>query len=128
EILDRLGCGQQVVDKGIGWNVGKVFFKSELVYQFDLLPEAGHRRPAFVNLQQYWFEQYLVERASALSCIDLRWASKVVAVRPRADRVDLTVATPDGEYALACEWLIAADGSRSSVRQLLGLEWEGQAF
>ena len=41
EILDRLGCGQQVVDKGIGWNVGKVFFRGELVYRFDLLPEAG---------------------------------------------------------------------------------------
>jgi len=63
EILDRLGCGQQIVDKGIRWNVGKVFFNDELVYRFDLLPEAGHRRPAFVNLQQYWFEQYLVERA-----------------------------------------------------------------
>ena len=65
EILDRLGCGQKVVDKGIGWNVGKVFFRDELVYRFDLLPEPGHRRPAFVNLQQYWFEEYLVERARA---------------------------------------------------------------
>ena len=40
----------------------------------------------------------------------------------------VTVATPDGEYTLACDWLIAADGSRSAVRQMLGLEWEGQAF
>ena len=39
-----------------------------------------------------------------------------------------TVATPDGEYTLACDWLIAADGSRSPVRQMLGLEWEGQMF
>ena len=66
EILDRLGCGEPVVDKGVGWNVGKVFFRDELVYRFDLLPEPGHRRPAFVNLQQYWFEEYLVERARAL--------------------------------------------------------------
>ncbi len=128
EILDRLGCGQQVVDKGIGWNVGKVFFKGELVYRFDLMPEPGHRRPAFVNLQQYWFEQYLIERASDISTIDLRWESRVVGVRPGADAVELSVVTPDGEYTLGCEWLIAADGSRSSVRQLLGVEWEGQAF
>ncbi len=66
EILDRLGCGQRIVDKGIGWNVGKVFFRDELVYRFDLLPEPGHRRPAFVNLQQYWFEEYLVDRAREL--------------------------------------------------------------
>ena len=61
EILDRLGCGQAIVDKGIRWNVGKVFFRDELVYQFDLLPETSHRRPAFINLQQYWLEEILVE-------------------------------------------------------------------
>jgi len=128
EILDRLGCGQPVVDKGIGWNVGKVFFRDELVYSFDLLPEPGHRRPAFVNLQQYWFEEYLVERAQALATVLLRWQNKVVGVAPHADGVDVTVATPDGEYTLGCDWLIAADGSRSAVRQMLGLEWKGQVF
>src|SRR6185436_14666193 len=46
EILDRLGCGQRLVDKGVSWNVGRVFFRSEQVYQFDLLAEAGHQRPA----------------------------------------------------------------------------------
>jgi len=128
EILDRLGCGQKIVAKGIGWNVGKVFFRDELVYRFDLLPEPGHRRPAFVNLQQYWFEEYLVERAQAVAGIELRWESKVIGVAPHADGVDVTVATPDGEYALECDWVIAADGSKSAVRQLLGLEWEGQVF
>jgi 3-(3-hydroxy-phenyl)propionate hydroxylase len=128
EILDRLGCGQKVVAKGIGWNVGKVFFRDELVYRFDLLPEPGHRRPAFVNLQQYWFEEYLVERAQAVAGVELRWESKVVGVAPHADGVDVTVATPDGEYTMQCDWLVAADGSKSAVRQLLGLEWEGQVF
>jgi 3-(3-hydroxy-phenyl)propionate hydroxylase len=128
EILDRLGCGQQIVDKGIGWNVGKVFCRDELVYSFDLLPEPGHRRPAFVNLQQYWFEEYLVKRVREFDEVDLRWANKVVGVVPHADGVDVRVATPDGEYALACDWLLVADGSRSPVRQMLGLGWDGQIF
>ena len=55
-----------MVDKGVSWNVGKVFFHDELVYRFDLLPEAGHERPAFVNLQQYYVEGYLCERAATL--------------------------------------------------------------
>ena len=88
DILDRLGLGQRIVDKGIGWNVGKVFFRDSLAYQFDLLPESGHRRPAFVNLQQYWLEQFLVERAGELRGIDLRWKNKVtnVAARPGGRR------------------------------------------
>ncbi len=40
----------------------------------------------------------------------------------------MRVATPDGEYSLGCDWLIVCDGARSPVRQMLGLEAEGQVF
>jgi 3-(3-hydroxy-phenyl)propionate hydroxylase len=56
-----------------------VFFHDEQVYSFDLLPEPGHERPAFINLQQYYVEGYLHERAAALPLIDLRWNHKVTA-------------------------------------------------
>ena len=56
EILDRLGCGEAIATKGVQWNVGRVFFRDAPAYRFDLLPEPGHHRPAFVNLQQYHFE------------------------------------------------------------------------
>src|SRR5512141_1955145 len=41
EILDRLGCAEPILHKGVRWSVGKVFHRDELVYQFDLLPETG---------------------------------------------------------------------------------------
>jgi 3-(3-hydroxy-phenyl)propionate hydroxylase len=66
EVCDRLGVGERMVAKGVVWKVGKVFLESDLVYQFDLLPEPGHKRPAFINLQQYYVEAYLVERAASL--------------------------------------------------------------
>ncbi len=128
EILDRLGCAESIVAKGVRWNVGKVFHRDELVYQFDLLPETGHRRPAFVNLQQYHLEDCLVARANALPAADLRWKHKVVGVRATPEAVQLCVACPDGEYVATCDWLIAADGSRSPVRGMLGLEAAGQVF
>ena len=69
EILDRLGCAERMVRKGVEWNVGRIFFRDEQVFDFNLLPESGHRRPAFINLQQYWVEQFLVERLSELNVI-----------------------------------------------------------
>src|SRR5471030_1584276 len=48
EILDRLGCADRIVDSGVEWSVGRVFFRDEEVFQFDLQPESGNRRPAFV--------------------------------------------------------------------------------
>ena len=91
EVLDRLGCGQRVVDQGVTWNVGRTFHREQEVFNFDLLPEPDRQRPGMVNLQQYHLEQTLVERAQALAGIDLRWKNKVHSVTPHADGVRLAV-------------------------------------
>jgi len=128
EIFDRLGCGERMVAKGVSWNVGKVFLRDDLVYRFDLLPETGHERPAFVNLQQYYVEGYLAERAAQLPLVDLRWRNEVVATEPHGDHVALTIRTPDGDYRLEAGHVVACDGSRSAVRRQLGLESKGRSF
>src|SRR4051812_13601974 len=78
EIWDRLGVGEQLVEMGVTWKLGKVFLGDDLVYAFDLLPEQGHKMPAFINLQQYALEKVLVDRVGELEGIDLRWKNKVV--------------------------------------------------
>ena len=128
EIWDRLGVGQRMVDQGVSWKVGKVFFRDELVYTFDLLPESGHCRPAFINLQQYYCEGFLYEHAAAQERIDLRWTNRVTGIESGGDSVALTVETPEGRYALLADYVVACDGSRSAVRSLLGLEARGQVF
>jgi 3-(3-hydroxy-phenyl)propionate hydroxylase len=128
EILDRLGCGQRMVDKGITWNLGKVFFRDDLVYTFNLLPESDHHRPAFINLQQYYLEEYMVEQIRQTKHLELRWKSRVTAVAEKDDHVEIRVETPDGEYRLTCDYLIVADGANSGIRRMLGLESSGQVF
>ena len=128
EIFDRLGCGDRLTDKGVSWHVGKVFFKDKPVYRFDLLPETGHERPAFVNLQQYYVEGYLLECAQQYPNLDIRWKNKAVGLSQDDDGVRVQVETPDGVYTLAADYLVAADGARSPVRGLMGLESKGQIF
>jgi 3-(3-hydroxy-phenyl)propionate hydroxylase len=134
DIFDRLGCGERMVEKGVSWNVGKVFRKDELVYTFNLLPESGHHRPAFVNLQQYYVEGFLLERAQALPNLEIRWKSKVTGIsqrgEPRTDdaHVALEIDTPDGPYELLARYVVASDGSRSPVRKLMGLDSHGRTF
>jgi 3-(3-hydroxy-phenyl)propionate hydroxylase len=128
EIFDRLGCGERVVEKGVSWNVGKVFFQDELIYAFDLLPETGHAHPAFINLQQYYVEGFLAERAMQLDTLRMCWKSEVTGVTQYEDHVELTVRTPDGAYALKAQYVVAADGSRSAMRRLLDLDTHGRIF
>jgi 3-(3-hydroxy-phenyl)propionate hydroxylase len=127
EILDRLGAGDPVVAKGVNWSVGRTFFGENEVFRFDLLPESGHKRPGMVNLQQYYLEEYLVRRCEQVG-VDLRWRSKVTAVTPRDEGATLRVQTPEGDYLLDAAWVIVADGARSPIRNLLGLDIEGKVF
>jgi 3-(3-hydroxy-phenyl)propionate hydroxylase len=128
EIWDRLGVGDAMCAKGVEWNVGRVFFKDEPLYRFDLLPEAGHERPAFINLQQYYAEAYLALRAAELPNLEIRWLNTVVACAPQAGHVLLEVDTPDGRYTLLADHVAACDGSRSPLRALLGQESKGRVF
>jgi len=127
EVLDRIGCGDRVVDKGVSWIVGRTFFREKEVYSFNLVPEPDHKRPGMVNLQQYYLEEFELCRARELG-VDLRWKNKVISVTPASDHVKLEVETPDGAYPIEAGWLIAADGARSPIRNLMGLETEGKVF
>src|ERR1700734_1259736 len=128
EFWDRLGVGQRMVDKGVVWSVGKIFHGASQLYQFNLLPEQGHKRPAFINLQQFHAEAYLVDRVGELAAIDLRWRNKVIGLEQRNDHAVLTVETPDGSYFLRASHVVACDGARSSLRQMVGAEFAGQVF
>ena len=116
EIWDRLGCAERMVGRGVKWKVGKTFFENDLCYVFDLLPEAGHKMPAMINLQQYYLEEYLIDVCANDPLIDLRWKHKVVGLKQDADRITLTVETPDGEFQTEADWVIACDGANSEPR------------
>src|SRR5689334_25179500 len=105
EFWDRLGVGDRMVDKGVVWSVGKIFHGPSLLYQFDLLPEPGHKRPAFINLQQFYAEAYLVDRVVELPDISLRWSNKVVGLEQRNDHVILSIDTPDGSYRIRASYV-----------------------
>jgi len=127
EILDRLGCGDPVANKGVGWDVGRTFFREEEVFNFNLRPQTGSKRPGMVNLQQYYLEEYMVKRALDVG-VQIRWKNEVTAVMPHEDHVALEVSTPQGHYKIEADFLIVADGARSPVRTMLGLDIEGQVF
>jgi len=128
EVLDRMGCGTPCVDKGMSWNVGRTFFGEGEVFNFNLRPQEGHQRPGMVNLQQYYLEDYLVQRARQLPALEMRFKNNVIAVQQDDARATLRVETPDGAYTLTTDWLVVADGARSPIRNMLGLDIDGKIF
>ena len=130
EIWDRLGVADVMLDTGVVWNVGKVFWGNRPgpIYQFDLLPDKYQRFPAFINLQQYHVESRLIDALGAFPNVELRWGHRVEGVDQRPEGAQLSVASEAGSYAIECDWLIACDGCKSTVRSSLGLDFEGRIF
>jgi 3-(3-hydroxy-phenyl)propionate hydroxylase len=128
EIWDRLGVGEDFAAAGVQWKVGKVFFRNELAYGFDLLPETQHKMPAMINYQQYHLEERLVRACGESPLVDLRWKHKLLAIEQHADHATLTVETPDGIFKMQADWVVAADGANSDTRRMIGADFSGQFF
>ena len=132
EIAHRYGCGQAMLDKGVVWNLGKVFFDDRQIYDFNLLPEAGHRFPAFINLQQPYVEKFLFDQIVAEQAkgarIEVRGKNRVQGIDPQEDHVTLDILTPDGPYQIRADWVIACDGAGSPTRKMMHLEFDGRVF
>ncbi|WP_372804671.1 FAD-dependent oxidoreductase [Loktanella salsilacus] len=132
EITDRYDASAPILDKGVIWNLGKVFYDDRQLFEFNLLPESGHKHPAFINLQQPYFEKFLFEQITAEIAsgapIDVRGKNRVDAVRPADDHVALDIMTPDGSYTITADYVVACDGANSPVRAMLELDFDGRVF
>lgn len=128
EHWERIGVADVALAKGLAWTGGVSFWREHEVFRLAMPHDADQKHPPMINLQQNWQEQILVDAALERAEIDLRWRSEIVAVDPRSDGVRLGIRTPEGDYELFADWLVACDGARSFVRQALGLSLEGTSY
>lgn len=125
EIWSRLGCAEPMREKGISWSRGHTHHGSDTIVSFTIFPEGGSRFPSITSLAQYYVEHFLVERAHQLPTLDMRWLNRLTSVREMPAGVELQVSTKDGDYKLEADWVVAADGAKSTVRSALGIPFHG---
>ncbi len=128
EILGRLGLADELQAKGVDWQLGRVFHREQEVFSFDFQPEPDFRCPAFLNIQQTYIEEWLVQACLASGLVELQCLTRVVGVEQRPDGATVSVESPDGAYQLHADWLVACDGARSAVRTALDLPFIGKVF
>ncbi|HSH57546.1 MAG TPA: FAD-dependent monooxygenase, partial [Halomonas sp.] len=128
ETLQQLGVDGPFEQKGLGWTQGRTYFRDREIYRFRMPHSDQERYYPMVNLQQQYIEQFLIDKAHASDLIDIRWQSTLTDIRQNDDGATLQVTTPEGDYALQCDYLLAADGGRSRIREALDLSLHGQAY
>ena len=128
DILQHLGVAERFAGKGLPWTAGRSFYRDRVVFELAMAHGPDERHGPMLNLQQCYMERFLVEAAAATGLVEVRWQSRVAAVRQDEAQVALAIDTPQGRYELAAEYVIAADGARSAMRQLMGLKLAGSSY
>jgi 3-(3-hydroxy-phenyl)propionate hydroxylase len=128
EILEGFGVAERILAQALPWTAGTSFWRGHEVLRFEMPHDADQKHPPMVNLQQCFTEQALIDAlAERGPGVEIRWRSEMRAIEPEPDGVRLGIGTPEGAYDLLADWVVAADGARSPVRQALGLRLEGES-
>jgi 3-(3-hydroxy-phenyl)propionate hydroxylase len=95
----------------VEWDVGEIA---------DLTPY-----PYRLHLEQHRLTPIILNKLKACTNAEVRFSHKVTDVSQTADKTTVTAETPGGVERFQADWVVGADGGRSSVRKATGLEFEG---
>ena len=87
--------------------------------------EPGQEYDHNLHFGQHILAELVMEHLARLLRTRVLWSHKVTALAQDDEGVRLTVETPGGAETFAADWVIGTDGARSTIRGLLGLEFEG---
>ncbi|ANB56586.1 pyridine nucleotide-disulfide oxidoreductase family protein [Anoxybacillus sp. B7M1] len=119
DIFPRLG--KTFAEHGVVWPIKRALFRGKEVYMKRYPAPDPNELPPFTSLPQVEAEKFLYQ-ACLESGVEFVWETPVAEVK--TDERGVVVITQSGER-WTCDYLIAADGARSTVRQSVGIEMEG---
>ncbi|HEV7707508.1 MAG TPA: FAD-dependent monooxygenase [Asanoa sp.] len=123
EIWENIGVAREAMDLGVWLHGQTVFVNGQQTHQVDWdLPDLPF---AHVGLPQYETERIL-ENCLASHGVRVERGHDLQAFSQDADGVTATVLRPDGSVeTVRTQYLVGCDGAHSTVRQSLGLTFEG---
>lgn len=128
DIFNSYDVAGDLVQKGITWDTGKVYFKNMLLYAFKTKNNTTQHFPSFINIPQYIVEDELLKKTLTFKNIDVRYGHELISLSTNGNINNATIKINNYDYTIMPDWIIACDGSRSTTRSLLGLDFQGDTF
>ena len=118
QIMDRLGVADPFVTKGLHWTEGHSYLGDREVFHLVMSMSDDDRFPPFINLQQYYAEQFLDQALAREDLVHVCRGAQVEGVTALEQGARVTWQTDGGHHSVDVPWVVAADGARSTVRRL----------
>jgi 3-(3-hydroxy-phenyl)propionate hydroxylase len=131
EMLDALGVTEKILPLGMVSTTYRFHDRvnRSVVAEFDLdCMRDEFKFPFVLQYEQYKLTASIAAEYANAGDFDVRFSHAVTGLTERADGVEITYTSPDGEGRLAASYVIGCDGGRSTIRKLAGIEFEGFTY
>jgi len=127
EIFDALGIIDEFIERGHRMN-GVNFFAHGVKFATLCFDSVDCRFPYDLNLSEQFTEDILTRRLEALGGkLSRGW--KLASLEQHSDTVTARLQGVDGvERTIEADWLVGADGLRSTVRQAIQVDVDGHHY
>lgn len=129
ELLDSLGVLQEVEHLGVIADRIQHRVANDIVAEFnigDLSPET--RFPYRLHLEQSKVTPVMLGKLQGFGNAHIHFNTEVVGVAQDPEGVSITIRKDGADHRIAARYLLAADGARSSIRTMLGIDFPGKEY
>lgn len=127
-ICQSLGLGEELLAHAL-LNL-EVHYRSGGRFLASVAPT--HRRNGYPFTSTFYqpeFEEILLHGLQRFSCVHIHFAHTLEACQQTNEQVVLTVRTPDSSLQeITCDYLLACDGGKSTIRHSLNIPMRGMTF
>lgn len=123
EVLDKIGCADQIAHEGIHWRIAHTYIRDVEMITQEFPERVGFGQ--FVNISQYRIEQELLAFLEATPLATLLWSHEVSGISQTKDRVKVDLLHEGDKKSLSFRYLVACDGVHSKIRDLTGVKFAG---
>ncbi|WP_027644462.1 FAD-dependent monooxygenase [Salinispora oceanensis] len=128
EHLRDLGVADRILAEGQRVDVLtlRTSHRDRLSVDFRVLDDTAY--PHLVDIPQYRTEQILIDHLTRHG-VPLHRSTTLVGLTSTDSGVTATLTTPDGDTeTVTPQWVVGCDGAHSTVRDLLGIDFDGTTY
>jgi NADPH-dependent dioxygenase len=128
EVYDHMGVIDDVLGLGQRITAFTLFQRGKRMTRLDADYDSMPTRYPFTLAVDQAKTEEMLRTALQRRHVTVEWGTRVTAITPADDQVDVRLTGPDGaEERLQTPWLIGCDGGHSVVRKTLGLPLVGES-
>jgi 2-polyprenyl-6-methoxyphenol hydroxylase-like FAD-dependent oxidoreductase len=128
EVLDRLEVAEPLVERALALDGASYWSRGKKIGGVTFRALSGTRFPGPLCVPQPVTEELLHARFTELGG-SVEWNTEVRGVTAAAEEVSVRLTDAEGtETTTRVRWLVAADGTHSTVREAVGIGFEGRTY